>query len=200
MKSHPDREAVLHAFAVEPAHDRETLERYLKAHPDLAEELIDLSSELRLAEGLGVERVGEVLDPGADAAWEEFLGCKPAEAACGEAANPFARYRGAAFATLAQSLNVPRSILTALRDGLVEPQSVPRGFLTRFAEATGTSIDSTVRYLSRPQQVPGALAFKSDAKPSHQGRTTFRSLVQHTAMTDEQRLLLLRECDEDELP
>ena len=41
-------EDVLYAFSVEPKHDRQTLENYLRRYPELAEELIDLSHELRL--------------------------------------------------------------------------------------------------------------------------------------------------------
>ena len=39
-------EDVLDAFAVEPRHDRETLERYIREYPQFASELIDLSREL----------------------------------------------------------------------------------------------------------------------------------------------------------
>ena len=46
-------EDVLFAFSVEPKHDRQTLENYLRHYPELAEELIDLSHELRLVTELG---------------------------------------------------------------------------------------------------------------------------------------------------
>lgn len=199
MKNPPDREAVLYAFAVEAKHDRSTLERYLRGYPELAEELIDLSSELRLNEALGQEPPGNLADPGCEAAWKEFLACQPQQASRTEEANQFARHRGQAFVALAQSLNVPRSILTAIRDGLVTPSSVPNSFVRRFAEATNSSVDSVRAFLAQSRQAPASLAFKSDEKPSHQGPTTFRELVQNTEMPDELRLLLLRECDDDEL-
>jgi transposase len=47
-------ENVLYAFSVEPKHDRQTLENYLLRYPELADELIDLSHELRLVAELGV--------------------------------------------------------------------------------------------------------------------------------------------------
>lgn len=200
MKKPSDPEAVLYAFAAEESHDRSTLERYLKQHPELAEELIDLSSELRLNETLPSEPERGQADPGLDAAWKEFLGCRPEEPASSGATDFFARYKGPEFVKLAAAMNVPRSILTALRDGLVEPASIPKSFIRRFAAATATPFDTVRESLSRSQEAPAALAFKSDAKPAHQGQTTFRKLVQSTEMTDEQRLLLVRECDEDELP
>ena len=44
--SAPSREDVLDAFAVEPNHERNTLERYLRDYPQYAAELVDLSREL----------------------------------------------------------------------------------------------------------------------------------------------------------
>jgi hypothetical protein len=58
----------------------------------------------------------------------------------------------------------------------------------------------TVRdYFAREETSPVALAFKSEVKPSHQGQKTFRELVDATEMTDEQRQLLLRDCNADGL-
>jgi hypothetical protein len=200
MNKPTDPEAVLYAFAVEASHDRSTLERYLKQYPELAEELIDLSSELRLNETLPSEPTSGQADLGLDGAWKEFLGCKPEQPATSGAADLFGRYKGQAFVNLATTLNIPRSILTALRDGLVDPASIPKGFISRFANATTTPFNTVKESLSRSQEASVALAFKSDVKPGHQGQTTFRKLIQNTEMTEEQRLLLLRECDEDELP
>lgn len=52
---------ILFAFSVEPQHDRQTLENYLRRYPELAVELIDLSHELRLAAEFG-EVEGAALD------------------------------------------------------------------------------------------------------------------------------------------
>ena len=200
MSSQIDREAILYAFSVEPTHDRETLDHYVNQYPDLKEDLIDLSAELRLNETIEKRPPTALPDPGAKAAWEEFFGCRPVNATSAESVDLFARYQGTAFAALAKALNVPRSILTALRDGLVVPSSIPSGFVRRFSEAASVTLDSARASLSRQSEVPTALAFKSDTKPAHQGQTTFRELVQRTPMTDEQRTLLLHECDEDERP
>jgi hypothetical protein len=54
-------EDVLFAFSVEPQHDRQTLENYLRRYPELAEELIDLSHEFRLVAELGESEI-EVAD------------------------------------------------------------------------------------------------------------------------------------------
>lgn len=64
-------EDALYQFAVEEKHDRETLETYLKLYPHLAEDLIDLCSEIRLEEAMEANPIA-FDDPGLDAAWEEF--------------------------------------------------------------------------------------------------------------------------------
>ncbi|MDB5310690.1 MAG: hypothetical protein JWO38_4892 [Gemmataceae bacterium] len=73
MKNSPDRESVLYAFAIEANHDRSTLERYLSEYPDLAADLIDLSFELRLNETPPAGTAVNPADPGAEAAWKEFI-------------------------------------------------------------------------------------------------------------------------------
>jgi len=199
MSKPQEREAILYAFAVEANHDRSTLERYLRQHPELTEELIDLSSELRLANARVPVPAGEVPDPGLDAAWQELLTCKPQAAACGDTVNPFATFKGPAFVKLAATLNVPRAFLTAFRDGLVTASSIPESFTRRFAEATSVSVETARGYFARPQPGPVALAFKADVKPSHQGQTSFLELVRATEMTDDQRQPLLRDCNADGL-
>ena len=145
-----DREAILYAFAVEPNHDRNTLERYLRDYPELAEDLIDLTSELRLSEALGPSPAIDAADTGAEAAWQEFLTCKPQETCSAPAANPFARFKGPTFAALADAVNVPRSFLTPFRDGLVAAASIPEAFTRRLAEAMGASVESLQAYFASP--------------------------------------------------
>lgn len=194
-----DRDAVLDAFAAESVHDRSTLERYVREYPDLVEDLIDLASELRLSADLAEAQEGIISDPKLNTAWENFLAAGPKPVATTVAVDPFAQFKGAAFASLAGKLDIPRSILTAVRDRLIVPASVPSGFLRRFAEATGTPFEAVNTYLAQDSQAPLGLAFKSDQKPSQQGQATFRQLVESTEMSESQRVLLLRECEEHEL-
>src|SRR5688500_9924175 len=103
---------VLLAFAVEPSHDRATLERYLKLYPQYAVDLIDLLSELRQSPPPRTDiRENEAA---AKRAWSEFAGTAPR--AENSPSDPFAAFHGVAFITVAQALRVPRSVLIALRD------------------------------------------------------------------------------------
>lgn len=193
------RETILYAFAVEPSRDQNTLDRYLTQYPELTEELIDLAFELRFAEAQMPSQTDPTSDAGLQSAWQEFIECTPATPKPAKTASFLSKFRGQAFADLATRLNVPRSILTAFRDRLVEPLSVPEQFLRRFANAAESSLQDVRDYLSNPPLIIGTAQFKADKKPSHQGRVTFRHLVDSTEMTDEEREALLKDCDADGL-
>lgn len=197
-----DRETILYAFAVEPSHDRTTLDRYLAKYPELTEELIDVAFELRLAEAEShiPTQAEATTGLGPQQAWQKLIAGGPAKATAGTKPRTFmSKFRGQAFADLATRLNVPRSILTAFRDRLVEPLSVPEQFLRRFADAAESSLEEVREYLSNPPLVIATAQFKADKKPAQQGRVTFRHLVENTEMTDEEREVLLKDCDVDGL-
>jgi hypothetical protein len=189
------KEDILYAFAVEPRHDRDTLERYLRLHPGFAEDLIDLSYELRISETLGCSEIEAESDPGWQNAWEQFVACDAAKPETAD--NPFAQFKGQAFAELADELKMPRSLLTALRDRLPDPSSIPDRTIRRLAHSLSSTTDAVREYLALPPAVVGTLQFKADKKPSQQDRVSFEKLVQSSEMTDEQRKALLQDWDDD---
>lgn len=193
-----DKDAVLDAFAAEPVHERNTLQRYITRYPELAEDLIDLASELRLSDDLAGVHEGILSDPKLNTAWEDFLAATPKQVAPAVVMDFFAQFKGVAFAALAEKLDIPRSLLTAVRDRLVVPATVPANFLRRFADAMGTTIDAAKAYIAQDSQAPLGLEFKSERKPANQGQATFRQLVETTEMSESQRLFLLQECEEHE--
>jgi hypothetical protein len=190
-----DKEAILYAFAVEELHDRETLERYLRQYPDLAEDLIDLSSELRLTKVLDSPPAQTAADPGWEHAWQQFIATGRPTPRQGTATNPFAGFKGEAFVQLAKSLDLPRNFVTALRDGLVAATSIPIGFTQRLAQAMKVPVASLQDHFAGSRPNLAGLSFKSDDKPTRQGQMTFRELVERTEMTESQRLSLLRDLD-----
>jgi hypothetical protein len=188
---------VLFAYSVEPSHDRQTLENYLRQYPELAEELVDLSHEFNLAKAVGPSDVEVKPDAGWEAAWQQYSACGPPAEDTAMAVNPFLKFKGPEFVFLANTLKVPRSILTALRDRLVNPTSIPLHFLRRFSESTRVSIDMTRQYFSLPPIVSDALSYKADNKPSVQEQVTFESLVLNSSLTDEQREALQRDLEDN---
>ena len=53
----------------------------------------------------------------------------------------FDTIKGKTFVALADALGVPRSVLVALRDRLVEPASIPHAFIRRFASAMNSTVE-----------------------------------------------------------
>ncbi|MEX2170731.1 MAG: hypothetical protein WD851_15550 [Pirellulales bacterium] len=191
------KEDVLYAFAVEPQHDQKTLEHYIQQHPEFTEDLIELSFELRLSATLGLSEVAAEADARSEHAWQEFVACAPAKANAERSSNPFARFRGEAFATLSNSMGMPRSLLTALRDRLPEPSSIPDRTIRRLADALASSVEAVRDYLTQPPAIISTAQFKADKKPSQQGRVSFKELVEKTEMSDEERKILLQDWDDD---
>lgn len=191
------KENVLYAFAVEPLHDQKTLEHYLRLHPEFTEELIELSFELRVNTVLESSNAVPQVDAKAKEAWQEFVACALTTSRTQRNSNPFARFRGEAFVDLANALNMPRSLLTALRDRLPEPSSIPDRTIKRLADSMAASIEAVKDYLLQPPGMVSTAQFKADKKPSQQGRVSFKELVDSTEMTAEQRNSILQDWDDD---
>ncbi len=180
---------ILFAFSVEPVHDRKTLENYLGRYPELAEELIDLSHELRLVIELGGPDVG-------------VLALLPTtgvvQSVQGRPEDIFNEIKGPTFAALANGLNIPRSILVAVRDRLVVPASIPVRFLNRLSHALGAPLDVIQSYIEQPPVVATGLSFKADQKPSVPDRVMFSELVRSTPLTESQAAELRQDLAGDE--
>ncbi|MBX7123260.1 MAG: hypothetical protein K1X42_14115 [Opitutaceae bacterium] len=190
--SHSD--GVLFAFSVEPRHDRATLERYLRLYPELAEDLIDLAHELRMVEGLGPSEQVVDSDDTARAAWREYAAAASPKAP----ESIFARFKGQTFVALANKLNIPRSVLMALRDRLVLPDSIPTRFLTRLSGEMGASLETVRSYLQQAGAVSPALSFKADEKPSVPAKVTFKDLLESSQLTESQAATLQQDFSSDE--
>lgn len=65
-------EDILAAFAVEPLHDKAALDIYLKNHPELTDELLDLVLELELANIGAEDEAVSNSNAVVDAAWALF--------------------------------------------------------------------------------------------------------------------------------
>jgi hypothetical protein len=185
----PSREAVLDAFAVENEPGRSTLERYLRLYPEYAAELVDLSCEISR----------EVFDDDAplsaadrariDSAWSRHAAALPAATSDLFSALALDDWRA-----IAQRLDVPRQVVTALRERRVSLVSVPPGVLRRLAEAMRTSVPQlrSCWDLSRPV---GVRSYKADGKPVIGEQVTFEQLLIDAGVPAERRARLLAEAE-----
>lgn len=182
----PSREDVLDAFAVEPNHGREILERYLREYPHFSNELVDLSRELSRVPH-GAERPMSLQEQAmVEAAWQQHM---PIETK--SAKDPLADLSVAQLREIAVQLDVPRQVVTAFRERRVVATSVPRRFLTRMAAALNCTVDLLVSTLTLPSGPVLARSYKSDGKPSAETAATFERLLIDAGVSEEKRTALL---------
>lgn len=184
-------EEVLLAFAAEERHDGATLARYLKRHPQLRDELLDLLHELRVLEEFGPGEDETLSEGVADRARQRLLNCAP-----GLASGP----DGDAFAlalhqqdlpALSDTTRLPLELLLAFRDRCLIPESIPRQILQRLGRATPAALDDVLAYLHRAPVVRAAAAHSSKGKPKAQPQVPFPDFLDDLELTPEQRADLM---------
>jgi hypothetical protein len=185
MKSEFSIEDVLHAFAVEPAHDRATLERYLRDYPQYAMELAHLSYELSRTD-IEPSSLSAKDRAAIDEAWKFYSGSSAVVTV-----DIFACLSVPQLRELAKVLGVPRQIITAFRERKVIGSSIPRRFLARVAAALNTTLEQVNAALSLPPHTACVRSHKADEKPVYAGPATFEQLLIDAQVPAEKRAELM---------
>lgn len=186
-----DAEEILLEFAAEPSHDRATLERYLRNHPDLADEIVDLSLELRL------QRTTLAQSIPADEEWVE-ASLNSFKAMMGTVtvilADPFAQLSPTALVVMRKKLGVPSAVLLGFRTRIVDAATVPAGFLDALARELNTTTESLRSFLAQPPQLATELSYKADEAPVLRSRRiSFEKLLLDARVPEEDRARFLAE-------
>jgi hypothetical protein len=179
---------VLDAFAVESEPGRSTLERYLRLYPEYAGELIDLSRELSRETCDDAAPLSGADQALIDAAWSQHAAASLA------AADPFAALTVDDWRAVARGLDVPRQVVTALRERRVSLVSIPRRFLQRFAEAAGSSVAQLEASWGQ-SQLADVRSYKADSKPTAGEQVSFEQVLIDAGVPAEKRVQLLAETD-----
>jgi len=185
----PSREAVLDAFAVESDPDRSTLERYLRLYPEYAAELVDLSHELSREPSEDDAPLSAADQALIDAAWSQHAKALPAAGS-----DPFAALTADDWRAVARQLDVPRQVITALRERRVSLLSIPQRFLNKLAEAMRCSL-TQLQMSWGAAPLTAARSYKADGKPSAGEQVTFEKVLIDAGVSDERRAELLREAE-----
>lgn len=172
-------EDVLAAFAVEPTHDKTTLDSYLAAYPELTSELLELAMELEAGED---DSHIDLESPAVVGSWARY-----SQAGMG-ALTPASFSR-----ETAAKLGIKTAVIVQLRDRAVELASIPASFLTRLAEALGTGIDQLSAYLSEPRTLAAGASYKSDGKPTAGRQMRLADVMAQCGHTPEEISRLLGE-------
>lgn len=185
----PSRESVLDAFAVENDPGRSTLERYLGVYPEYAGELIDLSRELSREVFDDTAPLSDADQALIDAAWLQHSKAVP-----GATADPFAALTVDDWRTVAQRLDLPRQVVTSLRERRISLASIPRRFLAMLAEAMRSSVAQLESSWGSAQLV-GGRSYKADDKPTAGEQVTFEEVLIDAGVPADKRARLLAEAD-----
>lgn len=185
----PSRESVLDAFAVENKPGRSTLERYLQLYPEYAGELVDLSRELARDICDDTSPLSKTDQDVINSAWMQYSAAMPTATI-----DPFAALTIDEWRVVAQRLDVPRQVVTALRERRVSLVSIPRAFLQKFAEAMRSSLTQLESSWS-PAQLASARSYKADSKPAVGEQVTLERVLIDAGVPAEKRARLLAEAD-----
>lgn len=187
-------EEIFLAFAVEQEHDNATLERYLQLYPHLADELIDLSLDLRL------QRATEDTTTPADEAWVEaslaaFRAASPVRASP-PLIDPFTNVSPQELVNLRRTLDVPSGVIQGFSSRLVDIASVPAWFVDALAHGLRSTVDDLRCFMAAPPRLTPGVSYKADDAPSvEQERITFEDLLKQCRVPDERRQQLLASRD-----
>lgn len=185
-QTRPSREDVTFAFAVEPLHDRATLERYLRDYPEYAGDLVDLGRELSRV----VVEWTEPLSADERSVIEAAVAARSRDLQM--ARDLFAPLSVAALKEIAAHLAVPRQVITAFRERRVRLDTVPGHFLSMLArELGGTLQDFRIYYLNVGSSSGAVAAYKSKVKPSAHDPVSFEQLLIEAAVPKPERERLL---------
>ncbi|MEI6607331.1 MAG: hypothetical protein WCP35_18620 [Verrucomicrobiota bacterium] len=179
---------VLEAFACEPDTGRATLERYLRDFPAYAEAIIDFATE--------ISREVVIRKDALSAREHAMIGTgwgKHVEAAPKVIADPFVVLSHVELAKVAKLLEVPRQVLTALRDRTIVAPSIPKRFAGRLAAQIRSDVETLMAYLSVPPTLSVARSRKSDTKPKIADCKTFEQILTDAGVADEDRKKLMED-------
>lgn len=176
---------VLESFAMEHDVDGQALRRYLQQYPEYAPQLVDLSQEIFRFDILDESPLSMEDQMRIDTAWSRIQSA-PTKAVT----DLFADLSVPKLREVAQTLDVPRQVITAFRERAVIVASIPMRFLTKLAGLLGSSVQDLQDSLSLPPQAQ-ARSYKADGKPSEAARVTFEQLLRDAGQSDEQIELLL---------
>jgi hypothetical protein len=181
-----DRNEVLDAFMLEQEHGKDTLERYLRAYPQHAAPLVDLSRELTRDDESHDLPLTPAEQSRIDAAWIAHKAAKPATEA-----DPLTAMTAQMSKVIAQCLGVPRQVVSCFRDRKVEPVSVPRRILALFAEKIEIPLLQFEDLLAQSPALKSAKSYKADGKPGNATKATFEQILIDAGVTQEDRNRLL---------
>lgn len=189
-----DDEDVLLAFAVEPEHDRATLQRYIQSYPHLADDLLDLSLDIRLRRA-GNRGSSPVDEKWVEESWAAFQAAMPTDPSAA-VADPFATASTEELVALRRSLGVPSGVIQGFSTRLVDIATVPAWIVDTVAQGVRTGVGDLRAFMAGQTRLATGLSYKSDEAPAAAAaKITFEELLVQCKVPDGKRRELLEDRD-----
>lgn len=201
-------DSILLDFRVEAANapNPDVLEAYCRKYPQYARELTDYAVQWLIDDALVATTPGEDVEQPASSSlvsraisrFYDRVAIKPASLKSaheppGMACSPFEGLPVARKREIRDRLGIDTPLLAKFQSRLIDPETAPRGFLERFAEILGCTVDEFVVYLRRPPAMHAQADFKAEGKPSVEARKeTFEHAVRVSSLDDRQKQALLK--------
>lgn len=103
---------------------------------------------------------------------------------------------GMSLRDLADEMKVPRSIVSDINAGRIEPASIPRRFARVGAEKLGLAAQWLLDVARASSEPPAAAAFKAKNGPSQGRKRSWQEAIDASEMTDEARAFWLKDDEE----
>ena len=110
-------------------------------------------------------------------------------------ADPFAALTIEDWRAVAQRLDVPRQVVTALRERRISLVSIPRRFLRRSWPRRSAAPSHSWNCPGGRRQLAGARSYKADGKPTAGEQVTFEQVLIDAGVPAEKRARLLADAD-----
>jgi hypothetical protein len=182
--SQPGCEEVLSAFAVEPKHDNETLQQYLKTYPQYAVEIASLSHEL--SRNIEKAVLSEKDKAAIDAAWKKHattISVRPDDVF---ASLPLLKLR-----EVATTLEIPLQVIAAFKEHKVIVASIPKRFLARLSAAINKTVEEVTAALAFSADPACARSHKAEEKPKELTPVSFEKLLIDAEVPADKRVVLM---------
>lgn len=198
-------ESVLFEFRVEAGAPRPgILEAYCRRYPQFARELTDYAVEWLIDEALATAApapeaaapessplVSKAISRLYNRIREREAANDAARSAASQVRNPFEGLSLARKREIRNELRVNTPLLAKFENRLIDPGTVPRPFLDRFARLLESGVEDLVGYLRLPPAMQAA-EFKAQGKPAAAARKeSFEEAVRGSSLDDKQKKALL---------
>jgi len=174
---------------------------YVRRYPQYAEEITDFAAELAAVAVLGqgddsIEPSTEGTSPIVSKALSKLQNRlyelkQELSARADSIPDLFGALDQGQFRSLAGSLGVNAFFLAKIRDRTIVPDTIPRGFRLKVADAFSVSEPVVAAYLARPPRIPEQMRFLSERKPEAVRQQSFADAVRSSSLSDEQQQTLL---------